>query len=63
MAIVAEYIWLDVNKNLRSKTRVITDGDVIERIYNRDSLTHISILDEFDGSSADRQKAKNLCSL
>ena len=64
MAIVAEYIWLDVNKNLRSKTRVITDGDVIERIYNRDSLTPQTLAFflprwNFDGSSTGQAEGLN----
>ena len=56
MAILAEYIWLDVNKNLRSKIKVITDDKSLEKIYNRTNLTPQTLayflpIWNYDGSS------------
>ena len=64
MTIVAEYIWLDANKELRSKTKVIRQGEVLERVYNRDGLTPQSLAFffpewNFDGSSTGQAEGLN----
>lgn len=64
MTVVAEYIWLDAKKGLRSKTKVITDGEVLERVYNRDGLTPQSLAYflpnwNYDGSSTGQAEGLN----
>ena len=64
MTIVAEYIWLDVNKELRSKTKVIRYGEVLEREENRDGLTPQTLAFffpewNFDGSSTGQAEGLN----
>ena len=60
----AEYIWLDVNKELRSKTKVIRYGEVLEREENRDGLTPQTLAFffpewNFDGSSTGQAEGLN----
>tara|TARA_B100000963_G_scaffold348556_1_gene356291 strand:+ start:19500 stop:20570 length:1071 start_codon:yes stop_codon:yes gene_type:complete len=64
MAVVAEYIWLDVNKNLRSKTKVITDGETVEKVFSRDGLTPQTLAAylpnwNYDGSSTGQAEGLN----
>lgn len=64
MTIVAEYIWLDVNKNIRSKTKVIIDKDIEERVYNREGLNPQTLAYflpdwNYDGSSTGQAEGLN----
>ena len=64
MTILAEYIWLDVDKKFRSKIKVITDYVCLDKIYNRTNLTPQTLayflpIWNYDGSSTGQTEGLN----